>query len=119
MRRASARSRSEPLASSTPLSSLPVARSHLAAMELQARRLKAAVAPAFLYCKVGPPPIITCKATMTKLTRKVSMSTCVIGASASAGAHPFALQDNLLHRTSSILISGRHGALLVAYLSVM
>ena len=33
------------------------------------------------------------------------------------GAHPFALQDDLLHRTPSILIC--HGALLVAYLSVM
>jgi hypothetical protein len=56
---------------------------------------------------------------MTKLTLKVSISACVIGASASASAHPFALQDDLLRRTSSILISDRHGALLVAYLSVM
>jgi hypothetical protein len=37
----------------------------------------------------------------------------------SVGAPASALQDDLLHRTSSILISYRHGPLLGVYLSVM
>jgi len=49
----------------------------------------------------------------------IDLTEAAEGQTASAKRTPFALQDDLLRRTPSILISYRQAALLVPYLSVM